>query len=175
MKNSLARQLFFFFILLLFTSPLFSQGKFEVSGGLAFPEYLNIKLRYGGRFQVGAGFGMYSNQDLNKKFYSVDCYYHFAKSKTSDLYSWYLNSGLTYEPTNYTFDSEEKSLFYFFRSGRSFNFSKHMGIKLDIGFTFGNEWSIVYGRGPAMYGRVLSDTKEFRFYPAGSFSYFFRF
>ena len=50
-----------------------------------------------------------------------------------------------------------------------------MGIKLDLGFTFGNEWEIIYGMGPAYNGRVISDTKYFRFYPAGSVSYFVRF
>ena len=175
MKNCIAKQIIFFFIILFSNSLLFSQGKFEVSGGFGLPEYFNIKLKFGGKFQAGASFGNYQDQSSNKLFVSADCYYNFAKSKKTDLNTWYINIGVTYEPTNYSFNSEEKSLFFYSRSGRSFNFTKHMGIKLDLGFMLGDEWTIVSGMGPAMHGKVLSDTKDFHFYPAGSISYFIRF
>jgi hypothetical protein len=175
MKNCIARQIIFFLIILFSDNLLFSQGKFEVSAGFGLPEYFNIKIKFGGKFQAGASFGYFRYQSFNKIFVSADCYYHFAKSEKTDLNTWYINSGITYEPTNNSMNSEEKSIFFYSRSGRSFNFTKHMGINLDLGFMSGYEWSKVYGIGPAMFGKVLSDTKEFHFYPAGSISYFFRF
>ena len=174
MKYCIVKQAILLFIILFSHSLLFSQGKFEISGGLGLPEYFNIKLKYGGTFQAGTGLGWHKDQYVNKFYISGDCYYHFAKSKISDLKTWYINSGITYEPVNHSFDTREKSLFFYSRCGRSFNFTKHMGIKLDLGFMLGNVWTIRFGMGPGSAGRVLSDTKEFYFYPAGSISYFIR-
>lgn len=157
-------------VLILFVNKVFSQGKFELSGGLGVPEYNNLKLRYGQNLQVGAcvhywydkGGGIFS--DYYSWSFSAEILYHFSgKSKYVEQPTWYLLAGLGYYHIDLLIDlpHEEYDIGFYPRIGRNLNFSKKLGINFDIGFFLPLSAQEGYDY-------------NFRLLPSGSISFFIR-
>jgi hypothetical protein len=119
--------------LLLINDPVFSHGKFEISAGIGWPDATNLKIKYGKNIQVGASLGFLQG---NKYVGAIlvcpiaELYYHFGgKSKITEQPPWYLYGGLGFSP----FLLFGEDIFFCPRLGRSFNFSKRIGINFDAG------------------------------------------
>lgn len=158
-------------LLILPVNKLFSQSKFELSGGLGIPEYGDLKFKYGQNFQIGAcaHFWYDKGGGIFGEYYSWSCsaeiYYHFAgKSKYYEQKSWYLLAGLGYYHIDNLLDfpHEQYNIGFYPRIGRVFNFSKKTGINLDVGFFL--PFSAQTGYEPY----------EFRLLPSGSLNFFIR-
>ncbi|MGD0342000.1 MAG: hypothetical protein ABSA76_09880 [Bacteroidales bacterium] len=132
---------------------LFSQGKFEISGGVGFPDMSNLKIRYGNNMQIGVSCGIF---DPNQEIFLLEIYLHYAgKSKIIEQRPWYLLVALGFEPSEYNWENQYGLLW---RVGRSINFSKRMGLNLDVGALF-----------PRPYN------SQYPWWPSGSISFFIRF
>lgn len=157
MKNYHFKLLAILVVLLLFTNRLFSQNKFELSTGFGMPDYINLKIKYGSRFQFGAGVGTlpldkglrYLTAVLHDQYpgyittWSFDFYYHFSRSKNINLFKWYWNNGISFasvDPKNSYPYFIEKVRLYYSRIGRSFYFSNRLGLNLDIGIMAEESW-----------------------------------
>ncbi len=144
-------------VLLFLTNVLFSQNKFELSTGFGMPDYINLKIKYGSRFQFGAGVGTlpldkglrYLTAVLHDQYsgyittWSFDFYYHFSRAKNNSLFKWYWNNGISFasvDPKDSYPYYKEKIRLYYSRIGRSFNFSDHTGLNLDIGIMAEESW-----------------------------------
>lgn len=122
-------KLYIFMIMLELSLPVFSQGKAEISFGLAFPELSNIKIKYGNDFQIGAGAGFMPV--INFLTITGDMYYNFPKkTEHANPNTWNLNLGGTF--INQTGGGDGIFVFYS-RLGRNFYFNKGNGIKVDLG------------------------------------------
>jgi len=120
-------------------NPVFSQGKFEMSVGVGFPEMINLKIKYGKDIQIGLC------QSLWPVFHNVpigptaaEIYYHFAgKSKFTEQPTLYLLGGLGYFwlQEGGIYDDECKGVPFCFypRIGQSINFSRRMGFNFEAG------------------------------------------
>jgi len=120
-------------VIFLTAGSLFSQGKFEVSAGIAWPEWTNLKVNYGRNFQIGVNIGLPTGNNspysANVSPYAIEIYYHFGgHSRHTEQPPWYLFSNLAYYNDEY-----QDGLYLCPRIGRSFNFSKRTGINLDAG------------------------------------------
>ncbi|MCX6262065.1 MAG: hypothetical protein NTY95_14750 [Bacteroidia bacterium] len=139
MKTStfLAKMVLFAGVILSET-PVFSQSKFEISGGVGIPEMTSLKIKYGKVIQIGLSqsfFPFSNNVPLGPT--SLEIYYHLAgKSKFNEHPTWYLIGGLGY------FWSQKEGIYYKFegiplcfypRIGRHINFSKSTGINFETG------------------------------------------
>jgi len=126
---------------------IFGQGKVSLSSGLGIPELINVGIQYRiEQTQIGVGFGYFppSRYSSNPYAYlswgtlislSGDIYYHFGKlPKSSDLidHPWYVRLGFAY--TREEQIAEDNSVFFLSpRIGRDINFSKRVGIGIDLG------------------------------------------
>jgi hypothetical protein len=112
--------------------PLFSQGKFEISGGFGFPDMQNLKIRYGNNMQIGASCGFFGGDSFSApSIIAIEIYLHFAgKSEIIKQRPWYLLVALYYVREDSGFMDP---YFLLTRFGRTFNFSKRMGLNLDVG------------------------------------------
>jgi hypothetical protein len=124
--------------LILADYPVFSQSKFELSGGLGIPELINGRIKYGGNLQIGvcAGFATGDWYGDNYVDWSVaaEVTYHFSgKSKYVDQSPWYVLGGLGYYHLPIVDPYEQYDIGFYPRAGRTFNFSKKTGINLDGG------------------------------------------
>jgi hypothetical protein len=117
--------------LLIFNETVFSQSKVEISGGFGIPEYLNLKVKYGSNIQIALCQSiMPSYTDWPA---AIEIYYHFGgKSKFVDQRPWYLLCGF-----GDLWRLNEIKYFYP-KLGRSFNFSKTVGINIDVGVFYIN-------------------------------------
>lgn len=165
-------------VVLLSDNLLLSQNRFELSGGFGMPEYINLKIKYGGRFKIGVGIGTFPETRSGNYFkpqtsrvtpLSVDFYYHYARSKDTDLFKWYLNSGITYLNVP---SEKEKNLAYCFKAGRTINFSKRTGINIDLGFLVLEYWrdELIDHRNSALGSNVHHEVNIPM--PIGSLSFF---
>jgi hypothetical protein len=145
-------------VLILSGFQAFSQGKFELSGGIGWVEGINMKVKYGNVFQIGLSQGVHPR--LPSYFWgstSIQLFYHIGKeSKYFNQPVWYFSGGLD---CVYTTISGSSSSWWlpFVRFGRTFNFSKKFGISMDAG--------------PADYRRHFSG---FTIMPSGSIGLFIR-
>lgn len=161
------------------------QRGFELSAGLGAPECLNLKIKYGGRLQAGASAGwqpdfLLVEREINLSI-ALDFYLHFARSKTTDQFKWYFNSGISklFPETDYEFSTiTEYPIVFYSRLGRSFNFNQRIGVSLDLGIMLSHVretawYSPMY---TAAYGHpVLKyDFDGYDPYPSLSFSFFVR-
>ena len=154
-------------ITLLFSSggQMSGQGKATISGGIGFPDLINIGLKYRvlNQANIGLNIGFFPS---NKNTYSFvswgtllsfagDFYYHFAgSSEFSEMRPWYGRIGLNYiKDIHY---SSNSFLTPYLRIGRDFYLNKNDGISIDLGV-----------------GKVL--TLEHLFVPALGISYFHQF
>jgi hypothetical protein len=158
-------------VLILPVNKVFSQSKFELSGGLGVPEYNNLKLRYGKNLQVGAcvhfwydkGGGIFS--EYYSWSFSAEILYHFAgKSKYAEKPTWYLLVGLGYYHIDLLIDlpHEEYDIGVYPRIGRNIYFSKKMGINFDVGLFL------------PLSAQEGYEPYDFRLLPSGSISFFMR-
>jgi hypothetical protein len=129
-------------VFVLSVNQVFSQSKFELSGGIGVPEYNNLKLKYGRNFQVGAcaHFWYDKGGGIFSEYYSWSCsaeiLYHFAGiSKYVEQPTWYISGGLGYYHIDLLLDlpHEKYDIGFYPRIGRDINFSSKLGINLDIG------------------------------------------
>jgi hypothetical protein len=162
---------------------LFSQNKFEISGGVAIPELINLKFKYGNHFQIGGGIGIFQQTQIGSYFkpylsqvfpISLDLYYNFLKSDRTGSYKWHLANGITYvnapDP-----DDRRKYLYYNLRIGRIINFTKQTGLNLDLGTSIFEDWYIYTYRRYPNFG-VSENRNEISFYPiSGNISFFIKF
>jgi hypothetical protein len=125
--------------ILLSDPPAFSQSKYEISGGLGFPEMISLKIKYGKVIQIGFSQSIAPfNGNVPVGPTSLEIYYNFAgKPKFNEQPPWYLIGGLGYfwSQEGGIYDDEDKGipLCFYPRIGRHFNFSKIAGINFDAG------------------------------------------
>jgi hypothetical protein len=160
-----------FIVLIISINQVFSQSKFEISGGLGVPEYDNLKIRYGQNIQVGACVHFWYDKGggIFREYYSwssaLEILYHFAgKSKYVEQPTWYLLGGLGYYHNDLLFDvpHEEYDIGFYPRIGRKLNFSKKIGINLDAGLFL------------PLSAREGYEPYKFRILPSGCISFFIR-
>jgi hypothetical protein len=145
--------------LILIDNPISSQSKFEISGGFGFPEFAALKVKYGKNIQIA----------LSQSFWhgykgamimgptAAEIYYHFSgKSRFIEQPTWYLLGGL-----GFFGGGDEKDVYFYPRLGKTFNFSKKIGINLDAGAFV-----------PLSKG--LRDFFDSSVYPSGSICFFIR-
>ena len=123
--------------LILSDIPVFSQGKFEIAGGIGIPELCNIGIRYEVFDQViiglSYGFGEYTTDQLRSL--SGDFYYHFGGlSKFSNMHPWYGRIGINYFRAGETVKDDYWDSYL--RIGREFYFVRNFGISLDAGLDY---------------------------------------
>lgn len=113
-----------------------AQEKVNLSAGFGLPELLNLGVKYQlEQTQLGLSVGSFPAED---KLFCISgaVYYHFAG--TSELTSrrlWYGRFGLTYlyDETDALID---KYLYLDLRAGRDINFSKTVGMEIELGIVF---------------------------------------
>ena len=157
------RSLFNFLLTITFLSiysiPIFGQEKFNISGGLGFPDLVNIGARYQVKqdsLQLGISIGF--GQEIQA--ISSDVFYHLGGySKLSTRRPWYLKGGF-----NIIHESHEESsvwaLLFNLRLGRDINLSKKVGLNLEAGL----------GYSP-FQGILMEETKAF---PSFGIYFFYR-
>lgn len=114
------------------------QGSVNLSAGFGLPELLHIGVRYQiQQFQVGGGFGFIpagGGESVISLF--GDVHYHFAgQSRLSDRRPWYGKAGFNYLRDENA-SEVDKWMYLNARIGRDFNFSKKVGLALDVGASF---------------------------------------
>jgi hypothetical protein len=154
----------------LINKQVFSQGKFEISAGIGWPDAINLKIKYGNVFQIGLSQGMPFTRPIrqglpfhNSSYYwgstSVLFYYHFgAQSKYINQPVWYLSGGLDWI---YTSNAASSTWLPLVRFGRTINFSNRLGLCLDGGLVFLSKSGDEFFQSPVL--------------PSGSLGLFFRF
>jgi hypothetical protein len=125
-------------ILMIYSYQGFAQSKFELSGGVGIPELINMKLNYGQNIQVGASVGFlpieWFGETVVDWTISAEISYHFAgKSKLIEQSTWYISGALGYYDLGIIVPYEDYNIAFNPRVGRTINFSKKTGIKMDAG------------------------------------------
>ena len=126
MKSILKRSGVLLLGLVIFNNIVYSQKKVEISGGLGFPENINLKVKYGNNIQIGLCQSImpsYVDWPL-----AVEIHFHFGgTSGFVDQKPWYLLGGFgdLWRLGNV--------IYFYPKIGRSFNFSKNAGINIDAG------------------------------------------
>ena len=116
--------------LVLFCNTIFSQAKFEADAGLGLFEAASLKVKYGKNIQFAVCQGFF---DQSLWMTGFEFYFHYAgESKYTDQLPVYFMAGLSGTIFAYGYDTFEKIAFYP-RIGKSFNFSKNIGVNLDVG------------------------------------------
>jgi hypothetical protein len=168
--NSILSKVILFAGLILFCNQGFSQSKFEISGGLSVPEILNIKLKYGHNFKVGASvhYWYYSAGGIFSEYNDWSCaleasYYFSMKSEDSEQPAWYLLGGLGYYHIDYLIDwpYDNYGLCFYPRIGKVINFSGRTGINMDIGMFL-------------PFTASSGNPYKFKVLPSGSIGFFIR-
>jgi hypothetical protein len=131
-------KIFLFAGFFLCDNTVFSQGKFEISGGLGIPELFNARVKYGQNIQVGACLGFYTGNWYGNNYadwsVSGEITYHFSGiSKYVEQPPWYLLCGLGYYHLPVVNLYEQYNIGLYPRIGRTFNFSEKIGANLDGG------------------------------------------
>jgi len=118
------------FFLVAINSSLISQGKFEADFGGGLFEAGSIKIKYGNNLQVGICQGfLFSDFWLT----GAEVYYHIAGvSRYTDQHPYYIMGGVSSTLFSRGYSRNEKIVIYP-RFGRTFSFSKRIGINLDAG------------------------------------------
>lgn len=120
---------------------MFGQKNLNISGGVGFPETINIGIRYQipDQSQIGLSIGTWPSPGgwlFNwKSLVSLtgDFYYHLGdSSKFSEMPPWYIRIGLNYLRIAYE-SGLENNLESHLRFGRDFYFSEDSGVSLDAG------------------------------------------
>ena len=168
---------FAFLVFNLFLSKTKAHDKIEISLGAGIWELAHIGAHYNfnNKLQAGikiGGFPTIPLSDLISITGDLE-YYYGGVSKFSNQSPWYINTGI-----NYLYDkigvSISKSVFLNLRHGRTFNFSEHMGLKLETGLAIG----LIYNRvskNPEEYKFVEDDTADdLPMSPTLSFNLFYR-
>ena len=141
MKRRILKCLILIFGFLLIVNPIFSQSKFEISAGLGGPEFFNLKAKYGQNLQVGicvggfAGHGFFGSHEIFVQgSIAAEVSYHFSgKSKYTEQPPWYILGGLGYYDIPAVGSYGSYNVGFYPRIGRSLNFSKNIGMNLDVG------------------------------------------
>ena len=125
-------------ILILSVNQVFSQSKFELSGGIGMPELINARLKYGQKIQIGVCVGIatgdfYGNNYVDGSFAAEVTYHFLGKSKYVEQAPWYVLGGLGHYNLQNLGDYEQYKFAFYPRIGRTINFSKRMGITGDFG------------------------------------------
>lgn len=136
--------------LLIPNNNIYSQKRYELSGGLGWPGLLSINCRYGSDLQAGIGVGFFRMKDsfssnsseITYWNFSADLYDHFGgRSEVTGHMPWYINVGIAFTPVK-TFESAAVSEFrtnhdtyisLYSRIGRTINFSAKFGLTIDLG------------------------------------------
>jgi hypothetical protein len=138
MKNKAHSSFYLFlFIVISFNygNEVFGQEKVNLSIGVGSPELYNIGVRYQlEQAQIGISYGIIPGY-YNGRVFSIsgDLYIHFGgNSKFSERHPWYFRIGISYlrDETSYTI---HKYTYLPIRVGRDINFSKKIGMAIDLG------------------------------------------
>lgn len=142
MKTSpILLRIILFTILILSVNQALSQSKFVLSGGLGEPEFYHLKIKYGQNFQVGLVIGGYvghglfgSDNIIFQGSYAAEIIYHFSGvSKYVEQVPWYILGGLGYYDIPISGWYGTYDIGFYPRIGRTLNFSKRIGIDVDLG------------------------------------------
>jgi hypothetical protein len=128
---------FFFFI----NIKVSGQEKLNLYGGVGIPEQFVIGPRFQfDQVQIGLGYGISEYQNS----ISGDVSYHFGGfSQKSDRRPWYIKGGLSkwIDPEKLN----DYPLGIYFRTGRDINFSKKIGLNVELGILTGGLANELYG------------------------------
>jgi hypothetical protein len=149
----------------------FCQQSFGISGGIGFPELINVGLSYQHKqmgFGLAPGYFPYNGDFLGKInvfALSADMTYHFAgTSAFSAQRPWFVMGGLThFDPSG-----GDRSLFLNLRLGKDCNSSARNGVRLSAGLLFELYNDYRY-HNPDHPGN-----KNFVVYPGAGISFFYR-
>jgi hypothetical protein len=138
MKNRILHLQVLLIGLLLISNPLYSQSKFDLSGGFGYPELFNLRVNYGQNIEIGACVGFFTFEWFGDNVVDWSCAveisYHFSgKSKYVEQATWYFLGGLGYYNLPVVNHYEEYDIAFYPRIGRTLNFSKKAGMKIDLG------------------------------------------
>jgi len=117
---------------LCFGQKIFPQEKLILNVGIGFTDLLNVGIRYQfDQVEVGLNGGTWPQRDIFTLI--SDIRFHFGNlSNLSTLRNWYVLIGFRYLRDEYK-TGMDKFLYLEYRIGRNINFSKKLGIELNIG------------------------------------------
>lgn len=122
--------------LIIFCFDSSAQSNFMLTGGIGFPEMINVGARYQiNKVQIGSSFG-YFKEEATSISVSGDLFWHLGnQSELSDLPPWFIRFGY-----NYTKREDEFSIHEFgylnWRVGRDIYFNRHLGCSIDLMVAF---------------------------------------
>ena len=139
--------------LLIFNSSIYSQRKLEVGIGTGFPDYLNMKIRYGNNLQFGISKSFPILDEIQLNPINAELYIHFAGKKQYGQRPFYFLGGYSFQGTNYwTRDYR----YIYSMLGISF-VGKKVGVNYDVGLIFPNkEFEEYFMGGPILFSFNLS-------------------
>lgn len=128
------KNIIFGLILLLCATVCSAQQEYNVTAGGGTPEMLNLGLRMRiAQQQYGLSIGTNPSYKNNNFTASADFYYHFGgRSGHTDLFPWYVKSGLTYMSSEGEWE-KRMNLLLVPRLGREFNVTPQFGVALEAG------------------------------------------
>ena len=159
-----------------------SQSGFGISSGVGAPDCINLKIKYGGRFQIGAGAGLLPENITVSRGRSVtlnfDFYINFVRSKKTSRFKFYFNSGISKIFPVIDYNENKTGIIFYSRLGRTFNFNQRIGIDFDLGLMLAHNTGSVYYSPmyTARYGHPVKkyDYNSYDPYPSFNLSFFVR-
>jgi hypothetical protein len=153
MKNNVLKICLLIVNLLIFNSSIYSQRKFEVGIGTGFPDYLNMKIRYGNNLQLGISKSFRALDEIKLNPINAELYIHFAGKKQNDQHPFYFLGGYSFQGTNYWTRGYR---YIYSMLGISFVGNK-VGVNFDAGLIFPNkEFEEYFMGGPILFSFSLS-------------------
>lgn len=122
----------------LLNNAVYSQDKLELSGGVGMPSLINLKIKYGQNIQLGASIGIYPFEWFGENVVDWSCIaevtYHFSgKSKYVEQKPWHVSGGLGFFELGVIDPYENFDIGFIPGIGRTFNFSKKIGLNYSVG------------------------------------------
>ena len=149
----LKRICFLIINLLIFNSSIYSQRKLEVGIGTGFPDYLNMKIRYGNNLQFGISKSFPILDEIQLNPINAELYIHFAGKKQYGQRPFYFLGGYSFQGTNYWTRGYR---YIYSMLGISFVGNK-VGVNFDAGLIFPNkEFEEYLMGGPIWFSFSLS-------------------
>ncbi len=153
MKYNVLRICLFIINLLIFNSSIYSQRKLEVGIGTGFPDYLNMKIRYGNNLQLGISKSFPALDEIQLNPINAELYIHFAGKKQYGQCPFYFLGGYSFHGTNYWTRGYR---YIYSMLGISFVGNK-VGVNFDAGLIFPNkEFEEYLMGGPILFSFSLS-------------------
>ena len=153
MKGHILRICLLIINLLIFNNAIYSQRKLEIGIGTGFPDFANIKIRYGNNLQFGISKSFPSLDKIKLNPVNAELYMHFAGKKHYDQCPLYFLGGYSFQGTNYW---TREYRYIYTMLGTSIIGNK-IGVNFDAGLIFPNkEFEEYLMGGPIWFSFSLS-------------------